>query len=123
MSECNDNIECDLLENGYLFTKYTLTTNTGVARFDLMHITRPITCVYWKIHTDQYRYIRFKIKSRTVSHDIKEYEHANTFDMFHFISRDLSSAHKYFLCDLTSYLQLEFDYKSDCNVDLYIVYQ
>ena len=115
--------ECDLLENGYLFTKYTLTTNTGVAHFDLMHITRPITAVYWKIHTNQYRYIRFKIKSRTTSHDIKEYEHARTFNMFHFISRDISSTHKYFLCDSTSFVQLEFDYKSDCNVDLYIVYQ
>lgn len=123
MSDCIDDIECDLLENGYSFTKYTFTTNTGVIRFDLMHIIRPITAVYWGIHTDQYKYIRFKIKSRTMSHDIKEYEHARTFNMFHFISRDISSAHKYFLCDSSSYLQLEFDYKNDCNVDLYIVYQ
>lgn len=123
MSDCNDdhnNIEYDLLENGYIFSKHTFTTNTGVVRFDLTHVIRPITSVYWKIHNDQYKYIRFKIKSRSVNHDIKEYEHAPTFNAFHFISRDL--VHKHFICDSTSYIQLEFDNKTDCDVDLYIVF-
>jgi hypothetical protein len=104
-------VECDLLENGYTFTKLDTITNTGVARFDLMFVQRPITSVYWKIHAEQdLKYVRFKIKSRSVNHDVKR-EDVNS---FHFTTS--------MLCDSTSFAQLEFGCKSECRVDLYIVF-
>jgi hypothetical protein len=115
MSDCTStqSVECDLLENGYTFTKLDTLTNTGVARFDLMFIQRPIMSMYWEIHTGQeIKYVRFKVKSKSTNHDVKR--DSNDFNAFHFTTC--------ILCDSTSYVQLEFGCKSECRVDLYIVF-